>query len=81
MRCSCSGNRPARRYAHSVDRDQGAAWSTDPLRLPDDTRQALETNGRTEQLKVFDQEDPARVIRCGFAGCTYLAADEAREQN
>ena len=30
------------------------AWSSDPLRLPEDTRQALETDGRTELLKVLD---------------------------
>jgi hypothetical protein len=28
-----------------------ATWLSDPLRLPDDTRQALETDGRTELLK------------------------------
>jgi hypothetical protein len=29
----------------------GAVWSTDPLALPEDTRRALETDGRTELLK------------------------------
>jgi hypothetical protein len=46
------------------------AWSSDPLDLPDDTRQALESDGRTELLKVLDQDDPPRVIRCGSRGCT-----------
>ena len=49
------------------------AWSSDPLQLPDDTRQALETDGRTELLKVLDQHDPPRIIRCGSAGCSYLS--------
>jgi hypothetical protein len=49
------------------------AWSSDPLQLPDDTRQALETDGRTELLKVLDQDDPPRIIRCGSAGCSYLS--------
>jgi len=48
----------------------GSAWSADPLSLPDDTRHALETDGRTELLKVLEQDDPPRVIRCGCSGCT-----------
>jgi hypothetical protein len=52
------------------------AWSSDPLQLPEDTRQALATDGRTELLKVLDQDEPPRVIRCGPAGCTYLADEE-----
>jgi hypothetical protein len=52
------------------------AWSSDPLRLPEDTRHALETDGRTELLKVLDDETPPRVIRCGSSGCSYLSADE-----
>lgn len=54
------------------------AWASDPLRLPEDTRQALETDGRNELLKVLDQDDPPRVIRCGSAGCAYLSVDEVR---
>ena len=50
----------------------GEAWSSDPLGLPEDTRQALATDGRTELLKVLDQEDPPGVIRCGPGGCSYL---------
>jgi hypothetical protein len=51
----------------------GTAWSSDPLRLPDDTRRALETDGRTELLKVLEQDDPPRLIRCGSKGCAYSA--------
>jgi hypothetical protein len=54
----------------------GTAWSSDPLRLPEDTRHALETDGRTELLKVLDQDNPPRVIRCGSSGCSYLSDDE-----
>jgi hypothetical protein len=54
----------------------GTAWSSDPLRLPDDTRGALQTDGRTELLKVLEQEDPPHIIRCGCSGCSYLSADE-----
>jgi hypothetical protein len=35
----------------------GTAWSSDPFRLPEDTWQALETDGPTELLKVLDQDD------------------------
>jgi hypothetical protein len=54
----------------------GTAWSSDPLGLPEDTRSALQTDGRTELLKVLDQDDPPRIIRCGSSGCSYLSADE-----
>lgn len=47
------------------------AWSSDPPRLPDDTRQALETDGRTELLKVLEHDEPPRVIHCGSKGCAY----------
>jgi hypothetical protein len=52
----------------------GAVWSIDPLALPEDTRRALETDGRTELLKVLGHDDPPRVIRCGSTGCTYPSA-------
>jgi len=51
-----------------------AVWSSDPLTLPDDTRRALETDGRTELLKVLGHDNPPRVIRCGSTGCTYSSA-------
>jgi hypothetical protein len=54
------------------------AWSSDPLDLPDDTRRALESDGRTELLKVLEEDDPPRVIRCGSTGCTSSSAEEAR---
>ena len=58
----------------------GTAWSADPVSLPDDTRHALETDGRTELLKVLNQDEPPRVIRCGTSGCSYLPASEAGER-
>jgi len=51
-----------------------AAWSTDPVGLPEETRRALETDGRTELLKVLGHDDPPCVIRCGSTGCTYRSA-------
>jgi hypothetical protein len=59
------------RLARVMIEISGSAWSTDPLDLPDDTRRALETDGRTELLKVLDRDDPPRVIRCGSTGCVY----------
>jgi hypothetical protein len=50
------------------------AWASDPLRLPDDTRRALETDGRTELLAVLENDDPPRVIRCGLNGCEHSSA-------
>lgn len=49
-----------------------AAWSTDPLDLHDNTRQALETDGRTEVLKALDLASPPLVIRCDTTGCRHL---------
>jgi hypothetical protein len=62
----------------AADHDR-PAWSADPVSLPDDTRRALETDGRAELLKVLDQDEPPRVIRCGCSGCSYLSASEAGE--
>jgi hypothetical protein len=50
----------------------GPAWAIAPPDLPEDTRRALETDGRTELLKVLGHDDPPRVIRCGSTGCTHL---------
>ena len=58
----------------------GTAWSSDPRDLPEDTRHALETDGRTQLLKVLGEEDPPAVIRCGSVGCTYLASEEVDQQ-
>jgi len=58
----------------------GTAWSSDPLRLPEDTRRALETDGRTELLKVLGQDDPPRVIHCGSIRCSHLSAADVRGQ-
>jgi hypothetical protein len=55
----------------AIEVDQ-AAWSTDPLGLPDDTRQALETDGRAELLKVLELDHPPGVIHCSSEGCAYL---------
>ena len=55
---------------HVVIEISGTAWSSDPLQLSDDTRRALETDGRTELVKVLGQDDPPRVIRCGTRGCS-----------
>jgi hypothetical protein len=58
----------------------GTAWSSDPRGLPEDTRDALATDGRTELLKVLGEKDPPAVIRCSSVGCTYLASEEVDQQ-
>ena len=70
------GDHPGAQVAQVVIEISGTAWSSDPLRPPEDTRHALATDGRTELLKVLDQDDPPRVIRCGSSGCSNLSADE-----
>jgi hypothetical protein len=54
------------------------AWVTDPVGLPEDTRRALETDGRSELLKVLDHDDPPRVVRCTSTACTSLSARRKR---
>jgi hypothetical protein len=54
------------------------AWSSDPLALPGDTRQALASDGRAELLNVLDDELPPRVIRCGSSGCSRLVRGRAQ---
>lgn len=63
---------------HVVVEISGTAWSSDPLRLPEDTRQALETDGRSELVKVLDQNDPPRIIQCGATGCSYISLPGSR---
>jgi hypothetical protein len=62
----------AERGAHVLVEITEEAWSTEPLDLPEDTRQALETDGRTEVLKVLDRPSPPRVVRCDSTGCRHL---------
>jgi hypothetical protein len=37
--------------------------------LPEDTRTAIRTEGRSEVEKVLGLDDPPRVIQCGTVGC------------
>jgi len=64
------------RVARVLVEISATAWSSDPLRLPEDTRQALQTDGRTEVLEVLDQRDPPGAVRCGSTGCVYLRGEE-----
>jgi hypothetical protein len=47
----------------------GPAWSADRASLPEDTRRALETDGRSALLDVLEGDGRPRVIRCGSNGC------------
>jgi len=69
MSLSCGARSAATQLAHVIIEIGGSAWSTDPLDLPEDTRQALQTDERTELLKVLDRDDPPPIIRCGPTGC------------
>lgn len=62
------------RVAQVVVEISETAWSSDPPHLSEDTRQALETDGRTELLKVLGEDDPPSVIRCGLTGCSSAPA-------
>ena len=49
---------PTKQPRDAVGEISRARWSSDPLRPPGNTRHALETDGRTELLKVLDQIEP-----------------------
>lgn len=51
------------------------AWSSDPLSLPEDTREALETDGRAELVKILELDDPPSAIHCDSRGCTSSYAE------
>ena len=47
--------------AHAISEAGGA--------LPDDTREAIRTEGRSAVEEVLDLDDPPRFIECGTFGC------------
>jgi hypothetical protein len=47
----------------------GTAWAVNRTTLPDDTVQAIDTEGESEVRKVLDLEEPPRIIQCGTGGC------------
>ena len=55
----------------------GRAWSSDPARPSDDRRRGLETDGRTELLRLLERYEPHRVIHSGPTSCGYSSTGEA----
>jgi hypothetical protein len=47
----------------------GTAHGVDPEHLPRDTRDAIESEGRSEVEKFLAADDPPRVIQCATDGC------------
>jgi hypothetical protein len=58
----------------------GSALASSIDSLPEDTRTAIQTDGRSEVAKILDLTDPPRVIVCSTAGCRRLSAAEASAQ-
>jgi hypothetical protein len=58
-----------------VEISRSALTSTD-AGLPQDTRDAIATEGQSEVAKVLDVEEPPRVIVCTTSGCRALGPDE-----
>jgi hypothetical protein len=54
----------------------GTAWATDSRALPEETREAIDTEGLSELRKVLEEQDPPRVIACGTWGCGALTAEQ-----
>ena len=59
--------KPARRIRRALPAPVNGAQAASLSEF--NMRQALESNGRTALVKVLEQEDPPRVIRCGSTGC------------
>ena len=70
------GDQARSQLAHVVIEISDAAWLSNPLPLPDDTRRALETDGRTELPKVLARDEPPGLIRCDVNGYTYSSSKE-----
>jgi hypothetical protein len=54
----------------------GTALASSGASLPEDTRDAIQTEGRSEVEKVLDLDEPPRVIVCSTAGCRRIMASE-----
>jgi hypothetical protein len=67
--------------AHVVVEISGSADAMAPERLPEETRVAIETMGRSEVEKILNHDEPPRVIQCGTMGCHGLSAEEVRGQS
>jgi hypothetical protein len=56
----------------------GTAQAVAERTLPDETREALRTEGESEVRKVLQLAEPPRIIQCGtIAGCRHLSSEEA----
>jgi hypothetical protein len=53
----------------------GTALAVAPETLPEDTRDAISSEGASEVTKVLDADDPPRVIACGTGGCRHVLPD------
>ena len=54
----------------------GSAWATEPELLPDETAEAIRTEGRSQVERVLDAQDPPRVIQCGTKGCRERSVED-----
>lgn len=54
----------------------GTALAVSREYLPEDTRAAIDTEGRSEVDRVLGLEEPPRVIVCGTTGCHALTQEE-----
>jgi hypothetical protein len=54
----------------------GTAWAIALGTLPEDTRRAIQTQGRSEVDGVLDDLTPPPVIQCGTFGCRTLASEQ-----
>jgi hypothetical protein len=54
----------------------GTAWAVESAALPEETRDAIATEGQSELEKVLRDDDPPRAIVCGTFGCRVVTAEE-----
>ena len=67
--------------AHVLVEVSGTAHAVDRAGLPPETREALETEGRSVIETLVARDELPRVVQCGTIGCRELATEEVRGQN
>jgi hypothetical protein len=59
----------------------GTARAVAEHTLPDETREAIRTQGESEVRKVLEMEEPPRIVKCGTAGCSHVFEGDLTEQD
>jgi hypothetical protein len=56
----------------------GTVWAVNRNTLPEETAEAIRTEGRAEVEKVLSLDNPPRVVQCGTTGCRPLSDGDTK---